>query len=788
MPQVIIANAQQITKDCFAPVPKIDLTLRCNGEEKVSLIDTLGNVIPAGIDAPTAAPTITTGATACVWGSGSIPDPAYWSYRYVYVGKNAYPLVENAVTGGGSPAPRSNPSPSVAANSSANAALSRVVSIPTSQRSDISHVWVYRTELFTTAQAASDFGDAGNMFWIGEVANNPNSATVTLDDPHIVSLEQIENDNFPALQAKYCVYVDPYFWAIGNDMLVVAVSLNSSGVVTRNDGVPWFNGRDGQSAYMDGITSGGYDNHGNFYVKILSPTQIQLYQDRNLTQATTPSVTGTTQIHIHGPATVLFRSKPRNPFSWGFTDFVGDVQVPQPYAFSVGGGLATSITVLPNLNLLKIDTEAPSRSYTLNLKLAGTPNFEPSLRPISDTYCNSVNWAQFSATVDKGRNQIWGLDTNKFTVFQCDGASQNPVSDPIYKSLRDLSLGNDKQFFHGNYLPRLELNCFFVRTSGVEGLINRCFYHHWPTNQWGMIDAFDVLCSAQLLDPYTNETKLIVGTSAGNIGEFGTKDRFNNWCPPNVQGIFTASAEFPNLYTVLKSTLDSAGVPDLTLEPSCPNTWILIWDSITTEGKLCNFRFASVANVSIVTQVDLTSFYVFDVSLQFYDRNFLPIDTTPGVPVVFPFPYPLGPTYFSFGAMEMLIGRFFTGSIPFNGKKIEEVLSTVFYTETAVGSIPPPNIAFGLNYGWRLEPDTRFVSPNNIPTRDIEYPAHSYAENKPLALTEGAGANMPIVYGRKTAIPIDTTTVFGIIISDRNQKETTLMNYEIRATTDGSIS
>lgn len=785
----LISNSQQVCRDCFAPAPKIDLTLRTNGEQAVSVIDALGNVIIAGFEAPTIAPTVAAGSTGGVnWLTGSIfatGTTVYWQYRYVYVAKTRYPLVENAVTGGGSPAPRSNPSPVVATalDNSTNATKTRIITVSTTQREDISHIWIYRTNVWDTAVRANDAAEGGLMFWIGEVANNPNYPITTFEDlgpdtDESFAQEQIELDNYIALEAKYCTFDGTFFWTIGNDARTIEVTLDSTGGVINLSSSPWFNGRNGQIATFDGITSGGFDNKGSFYIKFTSTFEAQLYANQTLTTTIGSSITGTTQMTVRGLATTLFRSKIRNPFSWGYTDQIGTIQVPTPYNFSIGGGRATALTVVPNVNLLKIDVENPPQTFTLNLKNAGTPNFEPSLRPIATSYTASINSTQFAATVGKGLNELWAMDTKTFAIVQCDGTSQLPVSDYVCQTLRKLATeGDDLKLFHGCYHSRLELNLMFFRTEGArEDSINRAIYHHWPTGFWGLIDAFDVSASCTMVNPFINESVVVVGNSLGWIGIFGAKDKWSNWCPNGSSGKFTEHAEYPGEMLALffnDPEHVSEPLPDLTL-PGIVGNWIMVWDEDTDNNKLVNFRLARVETCEVVFVLQdpddpfgpTESAYRILTDGNWYNRDFEIINLGT---YTFNFPYANGPTYFSIGPIEMQLGRFFNAGVPFISKKLEEVHYTFSYPTINVGQITilPNSITFGSNFDWS------YVAERNGDYPPVETPLLLKQYETPLRGTK------PIGFGIQTDLAIDQSAVFGIMVSDRNQFETVIMNYQV---------
>lgn len=776
--QIIEANSQSRVKDRFASAPIIDLTVRTNGENVTQVIDSIGNIIPAGIEAPTSPPSVTTSGS--VLADSAWTADKFWNYVYVYVIKNRFPLIKNAITPGGSQAPRSNPSPDDQSDSGTDQAHARIVTIPTSSRIDVSHIWIFRTDMFDTTEEADTFSEAGEAFYIGEIANDPNQPTVAFADKNFVLQEQIETDNFLASTARYCVFADPYFFLIGNDVLRIEVTISSTGLATIANPSSlnrWFSGRNGQIATFDGITRGGFDNYGSFYFKLVSDSTAQMYQDIALTSPIGVNPNGTTMINIRGPSTTLYRSKPYNPLSWGFTDLIDNLQIPQPYAFAVGGGRCTSLCVIPNLNLLKIDIEDPNGTYTLNLKNAGTPNFEPSLRKISDSYVSSVNEAQFSATSINGRNLTWALDTKSFAIIECDGSSQVPVSDPIWKSLRNLSLmDGDREFFHSNYHPRLDLNCIFVRLEGAELSINRCFYFHWPTKTWGTIDTFDVLASAQMLNPFTKELELIVGSSEGMIGEFGSENKFNNWTSPYALGRLIEASSFVGSLTV---TVASMNV-NLAIADGIIGNWIMLWEKNLAGDFYLNFRYAKITNVTLVHNVSpAVDYYKIEVEATWYNRDFA-IDANS-----YPFPYHLAEyeTYFIIGALELQIGKFYNGGIPFDSKKLQTLSTTFFYPnlDDTLGAPTFPSIGLGMNYNFKW---TLFVDPNTVinQTRSLEYNTVTLDLSNPQDFGETTVVRIPnpTTFSKSIQLPVDQSSIFGIIISDRNTVEARMMNYEIR--------
>lgn len=770
---VTIEFPQRRVKDCYAPAPKIDLTFRCNGEEKGMVMNSLREWSVAGFDEPTTAPTVSTLGSA-----GTFEDDKYWNYLYVYVAKRAYPFVENAQTGGGSPAPRSNPSPESAANSVTNTNEKRLA-IPTSQRADISHIWIYRTVYFDTAQEALDLAEAGNAFWIGEVANNPNALTVNFDDDGAATgLEQIETDNFPCPIFDKCVYADPFFWGIGNSVYDVPVIVTETGAIEIDDEVSfWFDGRDRQTITFDGITTGGYDGHGSFFFKETASQTAQTYGDIALTAPMNIDFTGTTIAHIRGAATTLYRSKPRNPFSWGFTDLVNEAQVPTLYNFSLGGSATTAIAVVPNLNLLKIDTEGPNRAYVLNLKNAGTPNFESSLRSIADNYCISNHHSQFSATLERGQNVLWGIDSKSFAIIECDGSSQQPISSKVFKTMRTLSVDpTDRYFFHGCYCPRLELNCLFIRTVGQSvSNLNKVVYQHGPTGQWATMDVFDVLCSAIVHDKFTGQLKMVVGTETGFVGEMFAESKYQNWFLPDDTDLiylskgygladgYTTGDEFINL------TFDEPplwyGVDDTPITGVIGNWMTLLarFDD-DSHGIIYVARIASLSEGGMRVH--------FDIILEFDGINYTEVLT--GLTEI----SDLSVLYYYIGLIDFAAGRGFNASLPANFKKIEELHSVWLARKQGnLGGLDIATMEFFAGYvplsGGKHGKLMRKLGLRKGSSALPIYPT------VPIPISQVA-TDETNVWGNTGTLLIDECKVFGIVFKHYNPFEVQLINYQLQ--------
>lgn len=736
--RTVIPSPQNLVRDCYAPCPSINLTLRSNGEEKVQIMDALGNFYSAGLGAgPTVIPTHANGAAG-----GSFPAAKYWAYRYVWVAKTLFPKVENAVTGGGSPAPRTNPSPgSAIASGSGN---KKTITIGTSIDPKFSHIWIYRTPFVDTSNEALTDSEAGLAFWIGEVANSISATTVTFTDDgsYVAQTEQIENDNFDAPQFSLCVFAEPYFYGIGNQPFVGNVSLGTDGVVTlvpaRTPAERWFNGRDGQSIKFNDINAGGYNGLGNFYFKFLTAITAELYSDIALTVRVNPGFIGTTIATIQGNANTLYRSKPHNPLSWGETDSIDDVLVPHLYFFSVSPGSATAIGVLPSVSLLKIDFEGPNACVTLNLRNAGTPSFEPSRRIVSTTYVAGSHFGQFLATIAKGESALWAYDPKTSSIVQCDGAEQIPISSAVFESLRSVSQDNEHfKFIHGNYHPRLELNLLFLNDSrAADTAITFCIYFHAPTQQWGIIDCFSITASGQILNPATGETLLLVGSHEGLLGEFGAPNQFVHW------------ATLAEATPLIASSPESAGGTLLGVNSSMTIGLIGKW--ITTiiqyhDGTQVVF-YGRISDVIATFNLQL------DLIL---DANFATIANLPVWTMV---DGDMATTYI--GLIEMRVGRFFNAKTPTANKKVEQIWATFIRPADENFGIVP-QLLLGQTYEYQNKDFPMVPEGSAIPTESTSR-----------------------IFSIQNNLKLSYTRVIGIQLIDRGPYASQLMNYELHLSPD----
>lgn len=550
---IIASGIQTRWKDCFASSERVNLTLRENGEEAAQVIDPYGNMVPAGFDAPTVDPTLV------VSSGGSLSQNTYYAYRYVYASSN-YPGVDNAVTvADGELWPRGNPSDyDVDTTTGVNRTIT--ITVTKTTRSDVNKILVYRTEGHNTLASAENAAGAGEMFYIATVANNGIAGTDTVTDNGLTDTgEVLEADNYPAPTAWFCVFDGTYYWASGNPEFTATATLNGTSTFTITGPPYWFDGRDGQKVTFDGITSGGGDGRGTFYFQWLDGTTGKLYDDAALTVASTMAYSGTTTVHIQGFASVLYRSKPYNPFSWGYTqqivnDDATTTNIPQTWSLNMGGGSVTAIAVAGNPRKLKIDFENPQKAIAYDLEVADDIDaFSRSGQDIDLTGSVTAHFSQFHGFLGE-EPVLFGLDTYNGNILAFTGTRHAIVSDSLGGFLLELDrTDNAHRWFHGQYDPETELNCIWVRYYDTTVRNNVMVWLHGPTQEVGWTPDFDVLSSCTLLDSGSNERYLLGGTTNGNIGRLFDPDTNVNWTdelPWKNNSLITASFYSASRYLV----------------------------------------------------------------------------------------------------------------------------------------------------------------------------------------------------------------------------------------------
>jgi len=523
-------------KPSFASSSLVGLTVRANGEETTKVLDMNGNMVEAQFPTPTIQP----GLALNIGSDSGFPANKWTAYVYVWAATTRYPLVENDISIGGSLAPRGQPSPSnviqiVGVVQSIQVTVTAPP--PTPPRPDIDQVWIFRTPFFDTAQEATENAAAGNCFFVHALT----LPTFTYADNNpLEGTDQVELDNFGIPTFRFVIYADPYWWGWGNYPLSVEGSWSAiDGQMVVTDGTKWYPGRNGQYVRLEGVTTGGIGNNGLWLFKWIDATHGQLTLLDGTNAA--PGLTASGKIVIQGPPTTLFRSKARNPFSWGWTEYFEDgTRVPQLYAFKVGGGLGTAIAEIPTVPYLLLSTEYPAGSYTLDLRYAGLTTFEKTLRTISKFYSITSHFSQFTATrqffpssgsqMRTEKIVLWGWDAKNFCIVETDGVGINIVSERVSKTLRRMTSNRSRQILaHGAYDAKNRMNCMWLPAEDSAMQINILIMHHAPTDQWFVHDEKDILCSAQFQDGDSNLSKIYVGTETGLLGQAFADGFFANW-------------------------------------------------------------------------------------------------------------------------------------------------------------------------------------------------------------------------------------------------------------------
>ncbi len=542
--------SQSRWKDSIAAAPSIGLCLLANGEEKTQIVTGKGNIVRAGFEPPTVAPTIVDA------GSGNLTNNKYAGYVYVYASTSRYPLVQTATAAGTSVAPRSNMSPYTIKQFTGSGNRKMTVTVTKTDRQDIDKIWIYRTQLYDDSETATTAAIGGQAFFIGQVNNDGSVGTVNFLDNSLTLQQQLENDNLLAPTAQFCIYYDPYFFLFGENDLTIEVDIDINGVITivnTFDGT-WFDGRNGQYVKFIDIDTGGFDNFGTFYFKWLSPITAQLTLNSIGTQLASTPYTGRTKVRIYGFSTTLYRSKPNNPFAWGETIAIGTSVVAQSWVLKVGGGRGIAMAVLPSSSLLKLDLEGPARSYVFNLKQTQTDAFKSTRRLISDTYIPASNFCQFSGLDENKQLQTFAIDSRNFCIFQTDGGNVFPVSDSVKNTVRQvIEQASEHAHFHGFYDPNTECNCFFYREENGLPTVHKMIYNHAPSKQWGTLDCFDLLCSTVIQDKFTGQSVVLGGTASGFVGHIFNPNKSNNWIeedPAFTIGQITQVADTPQIINI----------------------------------------------------------------------------------------------------------------------------------------------------------------------------------------------------------------------------------------------
>lgn len=640
---VITSDISLRRKPTMASSPVVGLTVRGNGEERMKVLDNHGGIFNAEIPAPTVAPTVTGD------GTGNLTHNKWWGYVYVYAATRRYPNVENINSIGGSLAPRSNPSPITTkrAANPGNRQFELELTKPT--RADLNEIWIFRTTALGSEDLAQTAAEAGQMFYLGKVEVTPGAGTVTYTDNTLADgTDEIELDNFAGPTVAFVVYSDPYWYGFGNFPLDEEAEWDEDGIATLQTGEPWFDGRNNQTVKLEGVNVGGYDGLGTFYFQWLTSTTAQLLDGSDGDPvALTP---GSGRIVVQGPPVTLYRSKFRNPWSWGETEIIGNLRIPEPWVFKVGGGRGTGIFTAPGLPYLILSTEYPAGMYSLDLRAAGTDSFKSSKNTLSEQYSVSVHWSQFAATRPEDKAMVmWGLDVKNFCIIECDGNTIRVVSDKVSKTLRQINTDPVKQLLsHGIYEPYHQLNCMWFPTGNSLTPVNWLVFQHVPTGNWYFNDDKDILCSALYQNPAQNVNMVFVGTSSGLVGQAFVAGKFWDWIDSETEDTLkgrvgdgtTTTIELPN-----EIDPDAVGLV---------GAWVLVTDA---DGQQEQW-----ARISEADETELT----FDLIYPY----------TGGVPNAFN-PVPIADFRFYMGLIESTAIKYLNFGQPSSDKKFDEIFATL---------------------------------------------------------------------------------------------------------------
>lgn len=533
MSEVLTTTNQRRWKDSFAASARAGLTVRANGEEPVQVYTPDRQLVRAGFDAPTVAPVYVTET-----GGGSVPVGQF-TYRYVYA-SSRYPGVEAITTAGGQLWPKSNPSPRSAVVDVDGVGGSNVtITVTKSTRSDIDTILIYRTYLNATAIEAEVAGDAGEMYYVGSVGNDGVAGTATFIDGQADEelQEQLELDNYTAPQFQNVVYEAPYWWGFCQPVLAVEVTLSNSTLIAAGAGT-FYSGRNGQFVTFDGITTGGFDGKGTFFFKYASDSVANVSLLSDLSAVATVAATGTTIMRVRGYAAALYRSKPNNPFAWGYTEYITSpdqksvVRVPQQFAFNVGG-YGAAINVMPEQRLLKLDVENPNACYTMNLNVAGSPaDFYETKRIIDRQHIVSSQHSQFTVSFPDGSTGLCGIDAANRSLTRSSPGAQGLFGDEVFLTLGEMvTTGDNARLTHGVYDPNTELAVWWIKTATDEDdliSIDTAICYHGPSGQFSIFRDIDVTASASVFDPVTLETIILIGTASGQIAQAFISGTYSN--------------------------------------------------------------------------------------------------------------------------------------------------------------------------------------------------------------------------------------------------------------------
>lgn len=545
MPVQVQPNATTQYKSSFAPSANVQLCLRANGVERVAVIDPFGFAVPAGIPAPTVAPTaVSPGGDA-----GQMNNDQWVAYVYVWGASRRYPFVEGD-SQGGNLYPRGNPSPASAPVQINGGSCDVSFQLPDNttvdprtgwKRSDLDRVWIYRTIDFDNEADCLLAANAGDFFYLDFVevpAGTGANQTLTYTDKFTTPTDDLcEYDNFEAPQFQFCIYVDPYWWGFGNFPTRCRASWDGNGLVTMDPTDPYngfLDGRHKQPCYIKALDpDGDATSQTRQYYAFGNGTYNQCFLrvDTDGTAVPNDFQAGSGYIVFAGPSTTLYRSKYRNPLAWGRTSLVGSIRIPAQYFFKVGGGTGTGIAQVPNMPLLVVSTKGPATTYVLDLRLAGDDTFGGSLRVASTLLSVTSHFSQFAAMQPDGSTVLYGYDQENQCIVACDGNTVKSVSDP-YLTLTMRRMSEDPDLVrrvHGLYDPNTQHNLMWLPQANPDKTMNVLVSQSAVTGAWHTQFEGDVSCSAIVEGTWCALRKLYLGTERGMFGIGLDESKTRNW-------------------------------------------------------------------------------------------------------------------------------------------------------------------------------------------------------------------------------------------------------------------
>lgn len=503
-----------------APAPDLGLTIIADGFHLPFLLDSQGVKYKCGIDKPTIAPIQNT--------TGGNPVSTYCSYVYCYAIRNL-PKVEHTNSAGGLIYPRSNPSPHSIPN---RGGMGAVLSIPPSVDPQVTDIFIYRTAAFTDNDEAISAAEAGLLYYVGKMDNVGSANLSFTDGADATSIEQASYDNFTAPMFTNVIYSEPYFYAGGFYKFESDIVVDYSGDISSTTS-KFREGLNGKVATLDGISSGGFDGKGRFYFKVINLTTGKLYLDSALTIASPSPSSGSTRITIDGFSNILYRSAPRNPLSWGETEFIGDAIIPKQTGIRVGGGRIVSIADIGSSSTLKVDTIEPSKTFIFNLRATSVEDFTLTRKPINSPFTVDTYQAQVEIPSSEGLQSIVGFDSSSGVFFTTDGLSTSALYPDISKVIDKMVLNSDRANAHVCYDPNNKTVIFFVKTTTFANFANlyNAYCLHIPSMQWSRFLAPDVNCTLRIYDKIAGRYRTLVGSSLGRIGSLDdlSLGEYNTW-------------------------------------------------------------------------------------------------------------------------------------------------------------------------------------------------------------------------------------------------------------------